>query len=1153
MNIPEFPDIWSPEAWTPVERWFQKQPDCAAFDGLAGSGDALLIAGMWRRNSEALFVFVANSKKAESLCEECASIIGHEQVCLLPSRDAIPYNMKSPFGPTVESRFEALRHLMAGEKKVYIAPSAALLQYLPTPRNLFNRTIRIQTGDELAPETLAKWLQDNGFRRETAVQDLGTFSIRGGLFDIYPFLADYPVRLEFWGDTVDSIRFFDIFSQKSRGSAQNVSIFPMYEFDIQADHIQTALDEMHEYARKNSLDLQGVTRLEHSWKTLLDYEGIEWYLHWFDLPVAGILDYAPPGSIIIWDDLFDPQRRLEEAFDNYVRHLERVPEIFLPFVSPPEKLLMPVKNAVDQLSACRRVYINTLPPPAECEPIHAQLVEQPSFQQAIEPLIADLQSKHSQGYEIRLLSPNIGHAERLSELIGDSCPFIQFAIGYLEKGIIDPGSRIVVYTENQLFTRSNYRPVRTNKVKAGTPISSFDQLVPGDYVVHVDHGIAKFTGVERIRTGDMQRDCMVLLYRDSAKLYVPVDDFNKVQKYIARDSADPSLSKLGTAAWERLKERTRNSLKEMANELIELYAKRQFLEGIQFPSDTGWQGEFEDEFIFEETADQLAAIKDVKHDMENKKPMDRLVCGDVGFGKTEVAMRAAFKAVMSGYQAAILAPTTVLAAQHFATFTERMANFPVKIGQLSRFLSAREQRNVVNKAKKGQVDIVIGTHRLLSQDVSFKNLGLLVVDEEQRFGVRHKEKLKQYRYKVDVLSMTATPIPRTLHLSLIGARDLSIINTPPRNRLPVQTHVTEYHDEVIKSAVEYELERGGQAYVVHNRIKNLYILRDRIEQLVPRARVIIAHGQMDEKELQIIMQEFIAGRFDVLLSTVIIENGLDIPNVNTIIINRADAMGLSQLYQLRGRVGRSSEQAFAYLLTPSFRQVSEISLRRLRALEQYTDLGSGFQIAMRDLEIRGAGNILGTKQHGFIAAVGFELYCKLLKEAVDEIQGNEPAGPAREAKIELPLEAFVPAEYVSDSSTRVSIYQELAAADSLDAVNQTEVSLVDRFGPLPRPVLSLTLIMRMKVLATKLGISQLALNAAGELILLFDGDEQTVGENIKHIVAKSRHPFEVIYDKQISLKTSLFAQSAADRTGEILAEIRMLAEEKESSVAASDV
>jgi transcription-repair coupling factor (superfamily II helicase) len=595
------------------------------------------------------------------------------------------------------------------------------------------------------------------------------------------------------------------------------------------------------------------------------------------------------------------------------------------------------------------------------------------------------------------------------------------------------------------------------------------------------------------------------------------------------------LSRLGTASWEKVKERTRQSLLEMAQELIELYAKRQYGKGIQFNPDTVWQKEFEDAFMFTETPDQLTATKDLKKDMESERSMDRLVCGDVGFGKTEVAMRAAFKAAMDGYQVAVLTPTTILAAQHGETFTTRMADFPVSIAVLSRFQSPREQRAIVDRIKSGTVDIVIGTHRLLSKDISFKNLGLLIVDEEQRFGVHHKEKLKALRSDVDVLSLTATPIPRTLHMSLIGARDLSIINTPPRNRLSIETHVVEHHDEVVQKAVEYELERGGQVYIVHNRIKNLDQLRDNVEALVPRARVIMAHGQMEEHELGRIMKEFIAGRFDVLLSTVIIENGLDIPNVNTIIVFRADAMGLSQLYQLRGRVGRSAEQAYAYFLTPPFKQLNEISLKRLRALEQYTDLGSGFQIAMRDLEIRGAGNILGTRQHGFIAAVGFELYCKLLQEAIGEIKGEAPAEKRPEVTIDLPIDAYLPADYVQDGAARIALYQECSSATTAAEIEALTLSLSDRFGPLPGPVQSLVQLMGIKILCQYIGASHISLSADGHLQIAFATGSKRIDAIIRAIVSEAERPFEVLAGETIILKTPLAAHSATDRVREIAA------------------
>jgi transcription-repair coupling factor (superfamily II helicase) len=738
---------------------------------------------------------------------------------------------------------------------------------------------------------------------------------------------------------------------------------------------------------------------------------------------------------------------------------------------------------------------------------------------------------------------NEGYAQRLLELIGEACPFVKVLVGFLHRGFIDRTNRRLIYTDTQLFDRQPTRQVTHKKMKAGQAIPSYDSLSPGDFVVHIDHGIGRFVGIERIEAAGMARDCMVIIYQTNAKLSVPVEDFHKVQKYIGKESAAPPLSKLGSGVWERVKAKTRDSLKEMAQELIDLYAKRQYFEGIAFSKDTLWQKEFEESFVYEETPDQLRAIAEVKKDMESKKPMDRLICGDVGFGKTEVAMRAAFKAVMDGHQVALLAPTTILAAQHHATLTARMADFPVRIAMLSRFLTQREQKEVVSRVKDGGVDILVGTHRILSKDIAFKNLGLLIIDEEQRFGVRHKEKLKQYRSMVDVLSMTATPIPRTLHLSLVGARDLSIINTPPRNRLPIETHVTEYHDEVLKQAVENELDRGGQVYVVNNRIQALDAIRDRIEAMVPRARVVCAHGQMDDSGLlERIMKEFVAGRFDVLVSTVIIENGLDISNVNTIVVIRADTMGLSQLYQLRGRVGRSSEQAFAYLLTPAFREVTELALKRLRVLEQYTDLGSGFQIAMRDLEIRGAGNILGEHQHGFITAVGFELYCRLLEDAVKELRGEaKPLQKAAETAVDIALEAFIPTDYVADGGARIAIYQDLSGATTTTDVDGVQRGLIDRFGPLPKSVRSLLLLMTIKVLARSIGSVKVSITQDGIMQLFFEGDNAKIHDTIGRIFSKTDRHIEVISGPPVMLATALVAKTVDEQALEVSAILRAIA------------
>jgi transcription-repair coupling factor (superfamily II helicase) len=1081
-----------------------------------------LAADLYRQSGSTLLVLTENTKSAERLADDCLTILGGDNgIALFPSRDAVPYNMKSPFGPTVEARLGLLSDLLAGRRRLIVAPAAALLQRAPARRELFSSIIRLETGADINMVSLANWLSNSGFRRENSTDNLGAFSIRGGILDLYPFLSDNPYRIEFWGDTIESIRSFDVFTQKSVGARKSLEIVPMREFCVSDAHIEAAVENMLA-SRENggaSADEAAIRRLEHQWKTVGDLDGAEWFWHRFGLESASILDYLPTDAIVVWNDIVPIERRLGEAVDNYAHHLERVPEAFAPLVSPPSELLFDVNTVAEELSCYNVVYVDTVDVPKDTTIFPVSFLPQPSPQQEIGRIIGDLRERADGGYRCVIACHSAGHAERMAELLGDDAgSFTEVVTGALHGGFICGDGGLLVYSESQIFNRP-YRAVKAKRQKSGAPLGSFDQLSVQDIVVHVEHGIGRFVGVERVKAGDSVTDCMTLVYADNAKVYVPIEDFHKVQKYVGKEGFAPPLSKIGTQAWEKLKERTRESLREMAQELIALYAKRQFLEGISFAPDSVWQREFEDSFVYEETPDQLRAIKEVKADMESSKPMDRLICGDVGFGKTEVAMRAAFKAVMSGYQAAVLAPTTILAAQHFATFSERMSSFPVRIEVLSRFQKGKGIKATLEKLASGEVDIVIGTHRILSEDIKFKNLGLLIVDEEQRFGVKHKEALKQLRYKADALSMTATPIPRTLHMSLVGARDLSIINTPPRNRLPIETVVAEYHDDIVKSAIENELDRGGQIYFVNNRIGGIPALRDRLEILAPKAKTISAHGQMDESELEAIMKGFIAGRYDILLSTVIIENGLDIPNVNTIIVNRADALGLSQLYQLRGRVGRSSEQAYAYFLTPPFNEVKEDSLKRLRALEQYTDLGSGFQIAMRDLEIRGAGNILGTRQHGFIAAVGFELYCRLLREAVEEIkvgaEGDENKTAIPDTRLDIPIQAYIPTEYISDGQTRIAVYQEMSSLGTTEELSETERGLSDKFGALPESVGALILLMRLKILGRQAGCSKITIGKDGALTLSIDGARDTAKERIRRIFeAAPRYEFEVAYETE---------------------------------------
>lgn len=1137
-TIVPFASVRQNHTFSCLDQWLATRPDCALFSGVAGSADALLVCDIFDRTNQPLLVVAENSKQAETIADECISQLDDARVSYFPSRDAVPYNLKSPFGPTVEARLRVLWQLLCGERRIVVTTAAALLQQLPVRERFFGSVITLRCGDEVPQQRLSAWLVEIGFKRESAVQNIGSFAVRGDIVDIFPFISEHPVRIEFFGDSIESIRQYDVYSQKSIKQLSSTLVFPMREFCLSDSQIATGANAM--VAAMAGSDHDSATTLHHQWVTLGDLDGIEWFLHWFKAPSVSLLDYVAPQTLIVWDDIAGSGHRFDECVDNYKRHHERIGQKLAACVSPPQSLLLSPTDVINQLACLPRIFINTHDTYPDCKTYSCTLEPQPVLLPGVPPLVDELRRKNSEGLTVMLVSENLDHASKMYDLIIDACPFVHVYTGFLRSGYIDRARREAIYSDHQIFSRQS-RPTSQKRAGSRAPILSLDSLAPGDYVVHVDHGIGRFAGIERISAPDMERDCMVLLYEGRSKLFVPIDDFHKVQKYIGKDSLGPTLATLGSGTWERTKARTKEHLREMAGELLELYARRQHFDGIAFGPDSLWQKEFEDAFMFDPTPDQITAIADIKKDMESTRPMDRLICGDVGFGKTEVAMRAAFKAVQSGYQVAILAPTTILAAQHYTTFTLRMANFPVRIGLASRFLSSAEQRPVLQRVRDGNVDILIGTHRLLSKDVEFKNLGLLIVDEEQRFGVRHKERLKQFRSSVDVLSLSATPIPRTLHMSLVGVRDLTIINTPPRNRLPIQTRVAEFHDDLLKNAIENELERGGQVYVVHNRIQKLDLLRDKIELLVPGARVTLAHGQMDEKELDRIMKEFIAGSFDVLLSTVIIENGLDIPNVNTLVVIRADTLGLSQLYQLRGRVGRSSEQAFAWLLTAPYSEIGNLGLKRLQALEMYTELGSGFQIAMRDLEIRGAGNILGTQQHGFIAAVGFEMYCTLLEEAVRELKG-EVIKPKIEVTIDVLLEAYIPTDYIADGATRIAVYQELSAVEDEGALDEIERGLADRFGPVPVVVVQLMLLMRIKIMAGSMGCTKIGISKKGEASCYFAGDETQVKSTLQRFLKGTPPDAKILYEEPICVTWPLTSTTIKEQAAELLTFLKKLAQ-----------
>jgi transcription-repair coupling factor (superfamily II helicase) len=761
-----------------------------------------------------------------------------------------------------------------------------------------------------------------------------------------------------------------------------------------------------------------------------------------------------------------------------------------------------------------------------------------------------LEALAGQAHETFLVCENEEQRGRIHDLLAmDEDPIIgvSVVVAPLKKGFLLPRAGLSVYTEADLFGRA-FRKRKKGKFKEGLPIRELSTLVQGDFVVHVDYGIGRYLGLERIRVRDVERECLALLYRDGDKLYVPIDKMERIQKYRSREGASPELSKLGGVQWEKLKSKTKQNVKEIARDLIALYSARHALPGHPFSPDTLWQKELEAGFAYEETPDQFRAIEEVRTDMEASKPMDRLVCGDVGYGKTEVAIRAAFKCVSDGKQAAVLVPTTILAQQHFRTFQERLSAFPVNVEVLSRFRSRKEQLEIIRKAKNAELDIVIGTHRLLSKDVGFKALGLLVIDEEQRFGVKHKEALKKYRKTVDVLTLTATPIPRTLYFSMMGIRDMSLINTPPKDRHPIITEVLTFSEEVVEEAIRHELERGGQVFFVHNRVKSIHAVAGMVERLVPGIRIAVAHGQMNEHQLEKVMLDFDAGRTDCLVTTTIIESGLDLPNANTLLVNRADQMGLAQLYQLRGRVGRSDHQAYAYLFTPPFELLNEEAIKRLRTIEEFTELGSGFQVAQRDLEIRGAGNLLGLEQSGNLDALGYDLYLKLVEEAVRELKSEMDGVPAPkpdllDCQVEVELDAFLPGTYVTDESIRVQLYQKLASLGAAADVESFAMELKDRFGSLPPEAERLLEGAQLRLTGKALGLKKITIGNGRLRIYFHDqwadrlSSPEQFSDRLRKMVDSSAVPVRFIQKGGFGLEAALSSPDTFREAKKILQSI----------------
>jgi len=1104
--------------------------------GISGSQRSYLLAGLAEEFAPLpLLVITPGDGEAVALADEIAGFLPGVPVRQFPVWHLLPHHVLAQSKEVMAQRLQVLEGLSRGERMLVIAPVETLLRRLIPPGEFTAPVLRLATGQQVSVEELLPGLMKLGYERVDLVEERGQFAMRGGILDIFPMTAHRPARLEFFDDEVDSIRRFNTLTQRSEEKIEELVIYPARELVITGEttwqNARQALE--HEYRvqlRKlnRSGDTGAARQLEEQVGEALEgmggyFNGIEHYLPFFYNETITLLDYLPAGSLVFVDDPVRVedvarvvQREREEINKELLAKGRLLPLQFLSYAN--------WDHIQDSLSTRQVVYGSLLP--RRAQPVRYQNMINfsgkplPSFLGNIEMLAGEIRQWSNSGYTVVILVSGQQQAQQLisslleykvdafyaGSLEGHVRPGnVVITSGNLEEGFELPSCRLVMITETGIYGRRK-KPRRERKqVERLTP---FVDLKVGDYVVHVNYGIGRYLGVVPLTIAGIRKEYLLVKYAGEDKLYVPVDQAGLVQKYLGSEGEAPRLSRLGGGEWARVKNRVRESVREMARELLALYAARETVQGHAFGPDTVWQKEFEEAFPYEETPDQIRAVEEVKADMERRRPMDRLLCGDVGYGKTEVALRAAFKAVMEGKQVAVLVPTTILAQQHFNTFRERFTRYPVNVEVLSRFRSAREQRQVIQGLERGTVDIVIGTHRLVQEDIRFKDLGLLVIDEEQRFGVAHKERLKFMRKNVDVLTLSATPIPRTLHMSLAGLRDTSLLETPPKDRYPVQTYVLEEDPVLFREAIRREMSRGGQVFFVYNRVVDMERVAQWLQELVPEARIAVAHGQMKEDDLEQVMLDFLDYKFDVLVCTTIIENGLDIPNVNTLLVKEADMMGLAQLYQLKGRVGRSNRLAYAYFTFRKDKVLGEAAEKRLAAIREFTELGSGFKIAMRDLEIRGAGNILGAEQHGHIAAVGFDLYCRLLEEAVREARGEEvPQAP--ETTIELPVEAYIPDSYIPDINQKVEIYKRIAGLAALPDLSDLEYELADRFGDLPETVQNLLAVAKVRVLAGQLKVKKISL-LPGQFRLVFSQDHPLTGDVL--VAAGQRYQNEIKFN-----------------------------------------
>jgi transcription-repair coupling factor (superfamily II helicase) len=1012
----------------------------ARIDGLSGSAKALVTASVFRKTQNTHIIILPEKETAAYFYNDLVAILGDELVFFFPStyKRSIQYGQTEP--ANIVLRTEVLNHLSSGKRKsIIITYPESVMEKVVNRKTLKKNTFTISKGDKLSLEFLEEILHEYRFERVDFVYEPGQYSIRGSIADLFSYSAEIPYRIDFFGEEVDSIRSFNTDDQLSVSIHTQVTVIPNIQ-DISVDVISDTFT-----------------------------------------------DFIPPSSTIWTEDAEFIRDKINNIYYS-TGHREEEEQ-----VTDKKEIIITGHHLLDQCALFRTIEFGKHGIFEPFTRIGFNVEPQPSFNKNFELLSGQLHANKANGYSTWLISESESQIERLHDIFAEISPDVSFTplLMNLHGGFTDNDLKISVYTDHQIFDRYHKFRIRGYFTrKESLSLKELTGLNPGDYVVHVDHGIGRFGGLEKIETNGKIQEAIKLVYRDNDILYVGIHSLHRISKYKGKDSEEPRIYKLGSGAWQKLKQTTKKRVKDIAKDLIQLYAKRMSSPGFAYSHDSYMQMELEASFIYEDTPDQLKATQDVKSDLESPHPMDRLICGDVGFGKTEIAIRAAFKAASDSRQTAVLVPTTVLAFQHFRTFSLRLKEFPCKVEYISRHKKPAEQKKILKKLLSGEIDIIIGTHKLAASEVKFKDLGLLIIDEEQRFGVAVKEKLKKIKANVDTLTLTATPIPRTLQFSLMGARDLSIINTPPPNRMPIVTELHGFNEEIIKEGIEYEVSRNGQVFFIHNRVDNIKDLQQTIQRLCPKIKSAIVHGRMDGKDIENVMFDFIQGDYDVLIATTIIESGLDIPNANTIFINDAHHFGLSELHQLRGRVGRSNKKAFCYLLSPPLSTLTHEARRRLKAIEEFAELGSGFNIAMQDLDIRGSGNLLGGEQSGFIADIGFETYQRILKEAMFELRESsetqtEESAVEEEAHVErsyvsdfqidTDLEIMFPDEYISNISERIRLYKELNEIETEEALLAYEKKLTDRFGAIPPPAKSLLEIVRLKWIAGRLGIEKILL------------------------------------------------------------------------------